>query len=1587
MTKPSKRALAPLLSLLFIVATATGQVTTGVPPFSSVGGGTFDTIDLQNLNVHFAIPFIHKAGRGMPFTYDFSYDSSVWYSASVNGVVTWQPVSNFGWRGLSEAAVGYISNTSSTGMKCQPSGFSSTLSNYVFHDMSGVPHTFSGHAVISCAGDITGFSSQAYDGSGYTLNVDTNADATITSPTGHVLFPPQNLPTGGGSVRDTNGNSMAVSSTGVFTDTLGTQVLSVTGGAPNPLVFAYTGPNSTQPQYKVNYTAYNIKTNFACSGIVEYTSTSAVSMVSSVSLPDGSSYNFTYESTPGFSGYITGRLAQVTLATGGTINYAYNYADGHNGIVCSDGSADGLTRTVNPGGQWTYTRTQVSGAQWQTKITSPPDSQNTNSNADDTIIDFQGLYETQRRVYQGPSTGTLLQTSITCYNGNSVATPSNCPTTAVTLPILRKTRFNYLPDTTGVQAEIDSTYNQSGLIQEVDAYNFGTVGGAVGSLINKTITTYATLGNGIVGRPATVKVEDASNAVLASTTYGYDETAVTATTGTPSHGLVTGSRGNLTSVANQANSSATLYRKFSYYDTGNLNTSTGVSTSSSANGPITTYNYAAGAASCSNSFVTSISEPLSLSRSMTWDCAGGVATSQTDENGQPTSVSYADPNFWRPSSTSDQLSNVTSLSYLSPTAAESAMLFNSNNSVADRRAKVDGLGRPIVSQVGRSPNPTTYDSTETDYDVFGRSSKTTLPYAGSADALCSGSCPGTTTVYDAAGRVKQITDSGGGSVSYTYTYNDIYQSIAAPSGENAKRKQLEYDSLGRLQSVCEVTSGVNSQACGQSSAATGYLTSYTYDVLGNLKSVTQKNSAATQTRTYTYDMLGRLTSETNPESGQTTYVYDTTAVTDICGTAGRTSAGDRLQRNDAKGVTTCYSYDGLHRVTDVGNSAYSSSNPCKRFRYDNTNGILGSKPTGVAIGNSMGRLAEAETDNCTWPVTQTTQITDEWFSYSARGEITDTWESTPNSGGYYHPTAGFWANGAIKSLWISSLPNITYGVDGEGRTSTVSSSTGQNPVTATSYNGFGQITNVTFGSGDTDAFTFDPNSGRMTQYKYSVNGSSEIGNLTWNGNGSLKTLAITDPFNAGDAQTCNYSHDDLSRLANANCGSVWSQTFSYDSFGNVTKSGSISWQPGYTPSTNRYALGGTSYDANGNLLNDSFHTYTWNASSRPITIDTIGLTYDAFDRMVEQNKSGTFYQVVYTPLGSKLGIFQGQTIQQLYLPLPGGAQAEYLSWGLSHYRHADWLGSNRLESSTTRTILDNNAYAPFGEPYAQTGNGEISFTGQNKDTDWLQYDFLARQYDPKQGRWISPDPAGLGAVDLVNPQTWNRYAYVANNPLGNVDPLGLFSPGPCGVNGCGGGGFDPCFFSGLFCGNPVGPPGPPDGPPGGGGGGHKPGKPAGPPPKPPVLKRGQPECFAQMKSRAVDVNLAQAIGATHSFWYVQDTIGNQSIVSGGPTGPNGDGFLDIWVSSDINGRVDNVFAHTSWDSGMSADNCNKSDNLMTAADTWPQDTIPYQPPGPNSNTVAHYLGVAGGFSTGRPSGAWGWYTALPSDVQILPGAP
>jgi RHS repeat-associated protein len=253
------------------------------------------------------------------------------------------------------------------------------------------------------------------------------------------------------------------------------------------------------------------------------------------------------------------------------------------------------------------------------------------------------------------------------------------------------------------------------------------------------------------------------------------------------------------------------------------------------------------------------------------------------------------------------------------------------------------------------------------------------------------------------------------------------------------------------------------------------------------------------------------------------------------------------------------------------------------------------------------------------------------------------------------------------------------------------------------------------------------------------------------------------------------------------CGSTkWQQYFTYDAYGNIKKfvptgGTGISFQPTYG-NNNRYSgdLPGLSYDSNGNLLNDSFHVYTWDAAGQMKSVDSttcgtngVCLTYDALGRQVERTNGAGYVQYVY--LGTtKLALMNGQTLTRAFIPLPGGTQGVYTT-SFSKYRVPDWLGSFRIESTSTRTSGWSGAFAPFGERYSESGSAAAkTFAGHNWDTVSDLYDATFREQHGSQGRWTSPDPAGLAAVSLEDPQTWNRYAYVTNDPLTAVDPLGLF---------------------------------------------------------------------------------------------------------------------------------------------------------------------------------------------------------------------
>jgi hypothetical protein len=664
------------------------QVATGTPPFGSFGGGP-DIINLANLNSHLTIPIVQKAGRGTNFTYYLNIDSSVWYPAGTSGSQSWQPNVLPGQFGSS---AGYTTH-STVAVQCANPAYPPTLpktlhgvesTNYIYHDLYGVSHAFSIIFENDLCGDTGTQVGVATDGSGYTLTVSGAGAVSVTARNGKLLNPTSASGTGAASSTDRNGNEITESSSGVITDTLGTTALTIAGSSPT--TFTYTAPNGQNVSYTANYTQLTVKTNFGCSGITEFGPTSE-NLLTSITLPDGTQYQFTYEATPGFSGDYTGRLASITLPTGGTISYTYSGAN--NGIECSDGSAAGLTRTVNPGGEWTYSRSG-SGNAWTTTVTDP--------NSNQTVINFQSMtpaggppmafYETERQIYQGSTSGTLLKTIFTCYNGSA----PNCNSTAVTQPISQRSVYVQWPGTGGLESRKDTFYNSYGSLTEKNEYAYGA--GAPGSIARRTVIIYASLGNGIVSMPASVTVEDGSSNVKSQTTYTYDQGTVTATSGTPQHVAVSGSRGNATTVAYLVQGSTTLSKTYTFYDTGNVNAATDV------NGAVTTYTYGSGT-SCGNSFATSVSEPLSLSRSMVWNCTGGVQTSFTDENGQSTTSTYNDTYFWRPNKVTDAASNIANFTYDGAVSVEGSVVFGS--STTDALTTVDSLGRAHISQLRESP--------------------------------------------------------------------------------------------------------------------------------------------------------------------------------------------------------------------------------------------------------------------------------------------------------------------------------------------------------------------------------------------------------------------------------------------------------------------------------------------------------------------------------------------------------------------------------------------------------------------------------------------------------------------------------------------------------------------------------------------------------------------------------------------------------------------------------------------------------------------------------------------------------------------
>ena len=330
--------------------------------------------------------------------------------------------------------------------------------------------------------------------------------------------------------------------------------------------------------------------------------------------------------------------------------------------------------------------------------------------------------------------------------------------------------------------------------------------------------------------------------------------------------------------------------------------------------------------------------------------------------------------------------------------------------------------------------------------------------------------------------------------------------------------------------------------------------------------------------------------------------------------------------------------------------------------------------------------------------------------------------------------------------------------------------------------------NDRFGSPDNEAQGNNQNppelSGGWQTFAFATKVTNAYG--TTNNNGNVLTQRIL--VNSLDV-TQTYTYDEVNRLKTAEekqtstQAQIWKQAFTFDRYGNRnfdvanTTANVLGANPTISQSNNRFNSGQSYlYDLAGNVTAEPGNkSYTYDGENHQLSFtfnsQTTSYSYDGDGRRVRKaNPDGTTIVYVYNAMGQMLAEYTTGTAS-------GTSGTSYIT--------ADHLGSTRVVTKTDGTIRARYDFLPFGEEIAtniggRSGAGYVTditrqkFTSYERDNE-SNLDFAqARMFAYNHGRFTSPDPTLL-SVNGYNPQTWNRYAYVLNNPLMYVDPLGLWA--------------------------------------------------------------------------------------------------------------------------------------------------------------------------------------------------------------------
>ncbi len=469
-------------------------------------------------------------------------------------------------------------------------------------------------------------------------------------------------------------------------------------------------------------------------------------------------------------------------------------------------------------------------------------------------------------------------------------------------------------------------------------------------------------------------------------------------------------------------------------------------------------------------------------------------------------------------------------------------------------------------------------------------------------------------------------------------------------------------------------------------------------------------------------------------------------------------------------------------------SGYST--PAVTYCYDDNNaGACAAAPTGTT-NKLVGRLT----------LVSSTASSTSYGQYDVFGNIL---KSTQTTGGISYPFVySYNLANAMSKMTLPSGRVETWSYDNANRASSVAAFlSGQAPTTYASsiaYASQGPVSQIALGNRLVEVRTYDSYRQQPIGVTLGISAtdSSRLG-LTFaycpgaspcsTNNGNLLSQAIT-PLSV----TQSYTYDSFNRLnvAREQAGTVWSETSSYDNFGNryVSATG-ISLSPLTPTAISNYYGKNLSYNTKNQVAISSNFAYDGNGNQTAISPFTA--SYDVENRqtaLTSTMNGSTTYS--YDGDGRRVtkAVSGGTTTTYVY-DARGNLTAEYASQAptgacLPCFVTTDHLGSTRLLTDQNGNVVARHDFLPFGEElttsnrtsalgYGATDNVMHKFTGKERDAETgLDY-FGARYMSSAQGRFTSPDPITVTPARVADPQQLNLYAYGRNNPLKYVDPTGM----------------------------------------------------------------------------------------------------------------------------------------------------------------------------------------------------------------------